>query len=56
MGKVNVNITKVEPVGNYAVCLHFDDGHHSGIYSFDELYRLGCDRSHLWERYRSEQG
>ncbi len=37
----NINITAIEPVGNYAVKLKFDDGHDTGIYSWETLYRLG---------------
>jgi DUF971 family protein len=51
VGKEGVGITRIEPVGNYAVCLHFDDGHHTGIYSWDTLYRLGRDRERNWESY-----
>lgn len=38
--KENVNILSIEPVGNYAVKFIFDDGHHSGIYSWDYLFQL----------------
>ena len=41
IGKENVNITNIEQVGNYAVRLVFDDGHDSGIYSWDFLHELG---------------
>lgn len=41
VGKENVNITKIEPVGQYAVGLYFDDGHQTGIYSWDLLFELG---------------
>ena len=41
VGKENVNITKIEPVGQYAVGLYFDDGHQTGIYSCDLLFELG---------------
>jgi DUF971 family protein len=51
VGKENVNVTDVEPVGTYAVCLYFDDGHNTGIYSWDWLYRLGRDRDSLWRQY-----
>lgn len=51
IGKENVNITRVEPVGSYAVCLHFDDGHDTGIYSWETLYRLGVDEESNWKRY-----
>ena len=47
----NVAILEIEPVGNYAVCLHFDDGHRTGIYSWDELRWLGENRDELWARY-----
>ena len=50
-GKRNVAILEIEPVGNYAVCLHFDDGHRTGIYSWDELHWLGENHDELWERY-----
>lgn len=42
-GKENVNIDRITPVGNYAVCLHFDDGHSTGIYSWPFLYELGVN-------------
>jgi DUF971 family protein len=51
IGKEDVNITHIEPVGNYAVVLRFDDGHDTGIYSWDELYRLGRNYDHLWQVY-----
>ena len=40
-GKQNVKIARLEPVGNYAVRIVFDDGHDSGLYSWDYLTRLG---------------
>ena len=51
VGKENVNITAIEPVGSYAVCLHFDDGHNTGIYSWDWLQHLGIDQEQLWNDY-----
>jgi len=51
VGKENVNITEIEPVGQYAVCLHFDDGHDSGIYSWDWLHHLGTEQDELWTQY-----
>lgn len=51
LGKEDVNIDRIEPVGNYAVCLHFDDGHNTGIYSWDTLYRLGTDQEKNWKQY-----
>lgn len=50
-GKKNVEITQIEPVGNYAVQLIFSDGHHTGIYSWDYLYDLGVRQEALWARY-----
>ena len=44
IGKEDVGIDKIEPVGNYAICLHFDDGHNTGIYSWEYLYRLGPEQ------------
>jgi DUF971 family protein len=51
VGKENVLITGVEPVGNYAVQLIFDDGHDSGLYSWDVLYDLGANKYHKWQDY-----
>lgn len=51
VGKENVNITAIEPVGHYAVKLYFDDGHSSGIYSWDLLYNLGRHHDELWQQY-----
>jgi DUF971 family protein len=50
-GKKNVKITAIKPVGNYAVQLVFDDGHDTGIYSWDYLRELGESRQSLWEIY-----
>ncbi|RJF97677.1 gamma-butyrobetaine hydroxylase-like domain-containing protein [Noviherbaspirillum saxi] len=50
-GKRDVQITAMEPVGNYAVQPHFSDSHNSGIYSWDYLYWLGANQSQLWEEY-----
>ena len=51
VGKENVNITAIEPVGHYAVKLYFDDGHNTGIYSWDWLYRLGIEQEARWQEY-----
>jgi DUF971 family protein len=51
VGKKNVEITAIEPVGSYAVQPHFSDGHDSGLYSWDYLYELGLDRDQLWQQY-----
>jgi DUF971 family protein/molybdopterin converting factor small subunit len=50
-GKEGVNITAIEPQGTYAVRLIFDDGHDTGIYSWDTLYRLGEQREQNWQVY-----
>lgn len=51
IGKENVNVTKIEPVGNYAIRLVFDDGHDSGIYSWPVLRELGENFEDYWRRY-----
>ncbi|KFN44034.1 gamma-butyrobetaine hydroxylase-like domain-containing protein [Arenimonas oryziterrae] len=53
-GKRNVNIAKIEPIGNYAVALHFDDGHASGIYSWTTLRELGQEYDVRWPAYLAE--
>ena len=50
-GKRNVAIERIEPVGNYAVRLVFDDGHNTGLYSWDVLEELGAQHAPLWQRY-----
>jgi len=50
-GKQEVGLRAIEPVGQYAVRLIFDDGHDSGLYSWKYLYELGRDRDALWHRY-----
>jgi len=51
VGKESVNITGVEPVGSYAAKLVFDDGHSTGLYSWDLLYDLGENRERYWREY-----
>ncbi|MCB1878674.1 MAG: DUF971 domain-containing protein [Chromatiaceae bacterium] len=51
LDKEDVNIDRIDPVGNYAVCLHFDDGHNTGIYSWDTLYDLGVNHQQKWQTY-----
>ncbi|MEW8014791.1 MAG: DUF971 domain-containing protein [Candidatus Sedimenticola endophacoides] len=51
IGKEDVNIDQITTVGNYAVCLHFDDGHNTGIYSWDTLYDLGANQERNWHDY-----
>jgi DUF971 family protein len=50
-GKRNVAITGIEPVGNYAVRLTFDDLHDTGIYSWDYLHELGHQKDQRWSAY-----
>jgi len=50
-GKEQVNITAIEPVGNYAIRLQFDDNHNTGLYSWDLLYKLGVNQETLWLDY-----
>lgn len=50
-GKENVNISAIDPVGNYAVRLCFDDGHDSGLYSWNLLYELGAHYEEKWRDY-----
>ena len=51
-GKANVNVVRAEPVGRYAVRIVFDDGHDTGLYSWDLLYELGRDKDEKLRRYR----
>lgn len=51
VGKENVNITAIEPMGNYAVKLVFDDGHDTGLYTWDYLYELGAEHEANWAKY-----
>lgn len=53
-GKENVTITDIRPVGNYGIALSFSDGHDSGIYSWDLLYKLGSEFPLLWSNYLTE--
>ena len=50
-GKRGVGIRAIEPVGNYAVRLVFDDGHDSGLYSWATLAEFGRDYARLWQDY-----
>ncbi len=51
VGKRDVTIKEVEPVGNYAIRPMFSDGHDSGIYSWDYLAELGAHQDEMWQRY-----
>jgi DUF971 family protein len=50
-GKQRVRIRSLEPVGNYALRILFDDGHDTGLYTWSYLYELGRDQDHLWADY-----
>lgn len=51
-GRQDVNIARIEPVGNYALRLVFDDGHDTGLYTWDYLHHLGRNQERLWAEYR----
>jgi DUF971 family protein len=51
LDKENVNIDDIQQVGNYAVKLIFDDGHSTGLYTWDYLYELGANQARLWQQY-----
>ena len=51
VGKEDVRITGIEPVGNYAVKLVFSDGHDSGLYSWDVFHTFARERDALWQNY-----
>ena len=53
-GRRHVGIMEVEPVGNYAVCLKFDDLHDTGIFTWDYLYGLGQAKDEVWSDYLAE--
>lgn len=55
LGKEQVAIRAVEPVGQYAVKLVFDDGHDTGLYTWKYLHELGRDREKLWARYEARR-
>ena len=50
-GRRHVNIMELEPVGNYAIRIKFDDLHDTGIFSWQYLYHLGSHKTKLWNRY-----
>ncbi|MDR9433229.1 MAG: DUF971 domain-containing protein [Spiribacter sp.] len=54
VGKENVGISQIEAVGHYALRIHFDDGHSTGLYTWDLLYDLGAHQDHYWQRYLDE--
>ena len=50
-GRLHVGIIKVEPVGHYAVCIHFDDMHETGIFTWTYLHQLGENQKKIWQTY-----
>jgi len=54
IGKEEVNIVAIEPVGYYAVRLIYSDSHNSGLYSWDYLHELGTNRMANWQQYLSK--
>jgi DUF971 family protein len=55
-GRRHVGIMAVEPVGNYAVRIKFDDLHDTGIFSWPYLYKLGRDKDQIWQGYLDALG
>jgi DUF971 family protein len=51
VGKEDVNIVAIEPVGQYAVKLFFDDGHNSGLFDWGLLHRYGEHQDEMWQAY-----
>jgi DUF971 family protein len=51
IGKQDVNVLSVEPVGSYAMKIEFDDGHDSGLYTWEYLQHLGKRQDALWQEY-----
>ncbi|WP_319380135.1 DUF971 domain-containing protein [Thiomicrorhabdus sp.] len=51
LDKQDVNIAEISPVGNYGIKLHFDDGHDTGIYTWQRLYELGDKQHSYWMDY-----
>ena len=50
-GKENIRISTLEPIGNYAVRIRFDDGHDTGLFSWDYLHELGREQQTKWAAY-----
>ena len=53
-GKRNVAIARMEPVGNYAVRIAFDDGHDTGLFTWTYLHTLGHEKEERWQAYLDE--
>ena len=52
-GKKHIAIAKIEPIGNYAVRITFDDGHDTGLFSWDYLHQLGREQTKRWFEYEA---
>jgi DUF971 family protein len=52
LGKENVGIRRIDPIGQYAVKLVFDDGHDTGLFTWNYLYELGAERESKWAAYQ----
>ena len=52
-GKSKVKILSIDPIGNYAIAIKFDDGHDTGIFSWQYLKKLSIDKETLWKNYLS---
>lgn len=55
LGKENVGVRAVEPIGQYAVKLVFDDGHDTGLFTWRYLHELGRNQAVNWERYQNRR-
>lgn len=53
-GKRDVAILRIEPVGNYAAKIEFDDTHSTGLYTWDYLFELGSQHDVIWQKYLME--
>lgn len=51
LGKKNVGVTAVQPAGSYAMQINFDDGHDTGLFTWEYLYKLGKNQAALWQDY-----
>ncbi|MBO6543081.1 MAG: DUF971 domain-containing protein [Alphaproteobacteria bacterium] len=54
-GKAGISIQNLEPVGNYAVRIIFDDGHDSGLYTWEYLHQLGREEAERWADYQARE-
>ena len=53
-GKRTVGLSNITPVGRYSLKLHFDDGHDSGLFTWEYLYRMAQEQNEWWARYLAE--